>query len=73
MCEFTATGLDNINSISMISPVNGWAGGSKLYQYSGTEWVVKSGSLGSEVIAIKMVSENEGYAVTASGGILKYQ
>lgn len=71
--EFSASGLDNINCISMISSVNGWAGGSKLYQYIGTEWTVKSVSLGSEVIAIKMISENEGYAVTASGSILKYQ
>lgn len=71
--ELSISNLEYLNCISMISEVNGWAGGSKLYQYNGSGWVAKTASLGSQVIAIKMISENEGYAVTANGGILKYQ
>jgi len=71
--ELSISNLEYLNCISMISEVNGWAGGTKLYQYNGSGWTAKSSTLGSPVIAIKMISENEGYAVTASGGILKYQ
>jgi len=71
--ELSISNLEYLNCISMISEVNGWAGGSKLYQYNGSGWIEKTSSLGSQVIAIKMISENEGYAVTENGGILKYQ
>lgn len=71
--ELSISNLEYLNCVSMISEVNGWAGGTKLYQYNGSGWVAKTSSLGSQIIAIKMISENEGYAVTANGGILKYQ
>ena len=71
--EISFTGTTELYTVSMISETSGWAGGSKLYQYNGTGWTAKTGALSAAVIAIKMLSENEGYAVTEAGTILKYQ
>ena len=70
--ELTFAGFTELYTISMVSETNGWAGGSKLYQYNGTGWTAKTGILGAAVISLKMISENEGYAITESGTVLRY-
>jgi len=70
--ELSFTGFTELYTISMTSETHGWAGGSKLYQYNGAGWTAKTGVLSAAVIAIKMISENEGYAVTETGTVLKY-
>lgn len=70
--ELTFSGFTELYTISMVSETNGWAGGSKLYQYNGTGWTAKTGILSAAVISMKMISENEGYAITESGTVLKY-
>lgn len=70
--ELTFAGYTELYTISMVSETNGWAGGSKLYQYNGSGWTAKTGILSAAVISLKMISENEGYAITESGTVLKY-
>lgn len=70
--ELTFSGYTELYTISMVSETNGWAGGSKLYQYNGSGWTAKTGILSAAVISLKMISENEGYAITESGAVLKY-
>ncbi|MFX0062865.1 MAG: C25 family cysteine peptidase [Candidatus Hermodarchaeota archaeon] len=64
-----------LQSVSMISPTNGWAVGKDSYicHWNGHEWVDQSGSTPNiDYYSVKMVGYREGWAVGEQGTIIRW-
>ena len=68
------TGMDMNSSYTPIDAVSSneiWFGSDKIYNYDGVSWTEETGSISNNIKIIQMLNNNEGFAVTGNGTILR--
>ena len=62
-----------IPPIDALSITEVWMGADKIYKHNGSEWIEETGVIGDGISILKMVNNNEGWAITRNGTVLKRQ